>query len=271
MLKLGEKRFATVEQRRRIRDWWRDADWTQVSHYPNENSSKDRWAWEFLRRNSDFRQAFDAINREIKQLTREQSNDPGHPLNLRRQSIEEAWGIERFYPVAWLLNFPDGPDSDGQYHFHDSDQDYDAPCSFSSSRITPSAGHFFKDAGEDGAWLIERRPDERVLIFNIDRPLLPQIKRAHELLKRAQSSRPNAEKERRPHYDFFSRYLRVFDGYQSMMQDGCSEAEAKNRVADRLSHESPDGNGDYLQQVKNDLKAAKSFVNGGYLSIAALK
>ena len=59
----------------------RQPDWRNRSHYDYTASlSRQGWAWEFLRRNPDYRQDFDRMMRE-------------HPNNERDAALLHRWGL----------------------------------------------------------------------------------------------------------------------------------------------------------------------------------
>jgi hypothetical protein len=273
MYKIEDKAFGTLEDRQKIRSWYKRSNWKNPSDYPVSDVSADRWAWEFLRRNKEYQKDCSELDTLFRLLSKAERHLRDKELSLKHQSLCEKWGIDSYYPRAWLLNFPDGPNPDGTYTFHDFK--YSAPCSFLVSRLDPiSCGAAFIrldgpdskkliEQGETGwGYVIPKRSDQEVLVFNLNLPIGPQVERAKETLLNGQKNLRKQTISLRHHTKQFVCYLRAYDGYED-----CKDF---NKLADHFSSESVRGDDfDYEQGVQNWYEAAARYIEKDYLNIPA--
>jgi hypothetical protein len=228
--------------RRKIRSWYKKADWKISADYPDAAASPSRLAWEFLRRNENFSKEHKALMVALGKLARSERDDIDNPFHMKLSEHCTKWGIDRFYPNAWIFEYPD---------------DYDVPCRFISGG--PDVITYGVQFKEDGPWcnVAERFPDSALIRFDLSSPIVPQIKAAeYFLLANASGDQSKSVLQKKK----FTLYLRAFDGYK--------EAGSYKTVADQFSTENLLGpNADYEQNVENWKYRADDYIKEDYLKI----
>lgn len=258
MFLIEGRRLGSIEDRRRIRSWFRIPDWRDASEYPSQSASGDRWAWEFLRRNNEFTSALNTVCRQIARLPRERRT-AAHPLYAQHEELLIAWGIDHWYPRAWRWGWPSGQNEQGSHLF--LDMNLDAPCGFVAG-VVDSSRHL-------------KRPltgSQYAVIFDAEMPIAPQLAQVRAALEYRQSLLPSARRTVRPRWSLLPRYLRTFDGFQELSASGLSEAQAIDRLANHFSLEKIEvGDADYVQDARNALDAARRYIELDYRILPIMK
>lgn len=202
-------------------------DWKKTGDYKRFNSQTKpkRWAWEFLRRNPEYQKAWDRELQDYRKTIAVYLSNPankkkakGMRLNadqnkqitvLTGKAIDEAekWGLYA------LLN----PDID-DFTKAESESNLISlwlkkvglPVSM-PGRVLPKPS--YAPYAGIRSHVIKYKESEAVAVFDLTRPLQPQLKRiSAKLLKRQQSFNV---KDRRKHIDEWVRYLRLLDAVAS--------------------------------------------------------
>lgn len=234
------------ELRKKLRDWHSIPKWLEREKYPLPGVSMDRWAWEFLKRNAEFRREVEAI----KLIPRgpEKELPPEHPIRNAWRKIQEKWGIDFFYLNDWVAENPD---------------DFDAPCRFETGGVDYVHSFRLKIDPSRDYHIVASDKEHMVLRFNLSWPIAPQVAAAARHLNTNQdcwesNGRPKPIKSVRAHAKKFPMYLRVFDARNEKIK--------VRDIADQFSKEKLviDGSTDYEKAVTNAYAAAKAYVNGDY-------
>lgn len=258
MFVIDGKRLGSREDRRRVRSWFHIPDWRDSSAYPPASASGDRWAWEFLRRNDEFLSEHNDFSRRTARIPPKQRL-PSHPEFVKQSQFFMDWGIDYWYPPAWVWGWPVKLVDDGPYVF--LHMAVDAPCSFVSGPVDSS--RYFDRPLRDTQYRV---------IFDAALPIAPQLAQVKALLESKQSQLSGARKTVRPRWDLFPRYLRAIDGLRAMTSLGLSEAQALNELADQFMSEKLDvDNIDYVQDVRNAVDAARRYIEHDYRLLPVMR
>ncbi|WP_148278533.1 hypothetical protein [Burkholderia sp. KJ006] len=258
MFVIEGKRLGSREDRRRVRSWFRIPDWREPSAYPPASASGDRWAWEFLRRNDDFLSEQHDFCQRIARIPREQRL-PSHPEFVKHAQFLADWGIDYWYPPAWVWGWPVKLDRDGPYQF--VHMDFDAPCGFVTGPVDSS--RYFDRPMRDTQYRV---------IFDVAMPIAPQIAQVKAMLESKQAMLPVARKTVRPRWHLFPRYLRAIDGYRALTAFGLSESQALNELADQFMSEKQHVDDiDYVQDARNALDAARRYIEHEYRVLPVMR
>lgn len=262
------------------------ANWRNPAEYPDpEQSPPERWAWEFLRRNSeylaDYRRLCEdgrfyvipgdandipygelglkvpatADEEEAAFMAMFQSQEDGRP-NLVGQ-LEFKWGVK---PIA----SPRVADAWKWLSMRPAVVSTHLPEEFGRTLRVPIDGRetliqVVKIFGP-GGFATKLRDSELLVRIDVAGPIEDQLKTAEWLLKlyrERRKIRPYAERERR---DLLAVYLRLLDARQEVPRPGWG------KLADVLSGESPEGWSE--SRARRAHKAACALRDGGWRFIA---
>lgn len=209
-------------------DWKKEADYPAAS-----DTSPDRWAWEFLRRNPYFKA-------EMKQAMQEQSKakETGTlDIAWNRQpvgAILKRWGVAVPYLPQWIESL--GLDSPVRFEAYPRDLDY-----------ASIEGRGYK--------LALASQSTRCLEFDLTAPIPPQLEKAKRMLLASQEMPALKELGVRARNNeqtaMFPRYLRLLDAIDA--------GAARKEIADYF------GDGD--DKIARQLEKAEALRNGDYRSI----
>jgi hypothetical protein len=260
----------------RLTQWGTPQEWWDASAYPKSDVSLAHWAWEFLRRNPDFRAFwrdhvapyYDAATHTIDEKRyREEVLEPAQHAWEKQCARDYAAGrvpVEttfRAEPLRTQMEERFGACAD--------------PC---RSDCTPAFAfqalpsmHPWPTLSEDALAALKRKSpypgqlltlsgNEVAIIFNTRRPIDPQIEQAKRLLR---ALRPRNAKDARPQVKLYREYLQVLDA---------AELETPlPGIAATLFPNDKDEYPDYpvTHRVRNYLTAATKLRDGGYRQLAA--
>jgi hypothetical protein len=210
------------------------ATWKNASDYPSaSDTSLDRWAWEFLRRNSNFKA-------EMKQAKQEQANaKEAGTLDIawNRQPVGivlERWGVALPYLPEWIESL--GLDSPVRFDAYPRDMEY---------ATIEGRGYKFALA----------RQSTRCLEFDLTAPIPPQLEKAKRMLLASQEMPALKELGVRSRNNeqtaMFPRYLQLLDAIAA--------GAARKEIADYF------GDGD--DKIARQIEKAEALRNGGYQGI----
>lgn len=210
-------------------------DWENPANYPDPDStSLDRWAFEFLWRNQEFRAELDAAVKNQEEIKRVGEL----PLAWNEQPtgrVLKAWGVQSPILPEWGIS--------------DSPMRMEAFPRFAPS--TSVNGIHVKMAAV--------LPGRVILEFNLAEPVKPQIDRAAGILKKSQELFDGTKRSQGKNATrLFPLYLRVLDMRAAKL--------SKARMLEILSADMPEGIGD--DDIRNWIKAAEALRDGGYRNIA---
>ncbi len=211
--------------------------WKNADHYPDpKTTSLDRWAFEFLWRNDEFRRQFDVAAKEQAEL-RSAGHLPAAWNQMPTGKVLKKWGVDRPILPEWI--------ADGLS---------DSPARF---EVFPQHMHLATINGID-VRIAAANPSRVTLEFDLTTPLPPQIERASRILKLSQKSYEGPKRTQGKNSTrLFPIYLRVLD----MLVAKLSRA----RMLEVLSADDPDGVGE--DDVRNWINAAEALRDGGYRKI----
>ena len=223
--------------RQKLEEWYRDANWTNPEHYPALNASYDRWAWEFLRRNDEFKKEFAGVHESsAKEKKRVQ------------KKLCERWGIALVYLHGWIEENP------GKY---------DSPCLFQTSiaDCIIATYHLNKD-DEREFHIVPHVENEFLYRVNLMWPIEPQIQaiKRHSIANqkmREQNNRAKPVTQVRRHVNKFPAYLRAFDAFKAGAN---AEQIASQFSKEKLKIDDTD----YVKAAYNAEVAARRLINGEY-------
>jgi len=216
------------------RDWKNDADYEFT-----EDLDSDRWGWEFLRRNSDYRDDWNKVLQTLYQ------NTPAHMIDIKDDyfcieqnqiDCKKKWWIARFV---------------------NPDTDYPIMLDFVNSY-----GHIYRNSTK-----IDLLQGQVAAIFDLRLPIKRQVELNRSRLLNLQKEyvrKGLINKARRPKTQSYHwrSYLRVLDAKTV----GASDKEIDEVVfCGKRTHE--DDPYYYNKVVRDALKAAKKLVKGGYRDI----
>lgn len=244
-----------------LEEWnrWRPS-WKTLDGYPSSrHTTKKELAWEFLRRNLDYQEAFDHWK------SRRTSNHHGDfvigLMDLEpRDGHEFRQALNRFYLGNLLIdpqqNSPLRVFQSMRVAFRDYSDNDSCRVSITDDKDVEWVSNFPPTMPE--------HPWEIVCKFDLRRTIADQIDNAATYLRECQK-----DAEKRGEFEIFSkskqskqvlvRYLRVLDGDFSQAMPSEMATSLFPNIANRF----PYFNGS--KEVKKQLKAAKDIVRGGYL------
>ncbi|WP_124478514.1 transcriptional regulator domain-containing protein [Burkholderia cenocepacia] len=253
------RKLGSIEERRRVRALFRIPDWRVPSAYPQASASGHRWAWEFLRRNDQFRAEHNELSQRLALVPREQ-RQASHSCFAEHSNFLADWGIDHWFPSAWLWGWPIqlGHDDESAEFVH---MEVDAPCAFVTGPMD-STRYFDRPL----------RDTEYRVIFDASMPIAPQLAQVKAILESRQAAIPAARKTVRPRWGLFPRYLRAYDGFREMTDRGASETRALNELVDQFMSEKLDVDDiDYVQDARNALDAAHRYVQRDYRALPIMR
>lgn len=201
----------------RVANEWGIPDWRDSSAYGDTNKPKplERWRWEFVRRNSEYRSEALAFFGILE--AREKAAEAFRRLKTpeaREQFLELADRQEQAYSAFWRRwgycgvldpRIAKYPNDDLKILHHDRANIMDG---------SPSS--------EAGRSSISPRIGQTAIVFNLDRPLQEQMKTARAALKKRQNARHDGKAiQQRRHPTKWIGYLRTLDAREA----GASWAE----------------------------------------------
>lgn len=209
-------------------------DWKNETDYPPaSDTSLDRWAWEFLRRNPNFRA-------EMNQAKQEQAKaKEAGTLNIawNRQPVGivlERWGVALPYLPQWIESM--GLDSPVRFNSFPRDLEY---------ATIEGRGYKFALA----------RQETRCLEFDLTAPIPPQLEKAKRMLLASQEMPALQELGVRVRNNeqtsIFPRYLRLLDAIDA--------GATKKELADFF------GDGD--DKIARQIEKGEALRNGDYLRL----
>ena len=245
----NENVTVTAQLHPKIAEWFRDADWRNPEHYPSpKTASFDRWAWEFLRRNEDFKKGFaDIIEIKKRNPWGAGSCPLDHPARIAQKKLCTEWGIKMFYPNTWIADAPDK---------------HDSPCRFKTSGADSVWAPYHFDGNEQRFYIVPYVSHEFLYPVNLNWPIEPQIQAIKRNALTNQKSRaannlPKPTQQVRHHVKNFPTYLRAFDAFKA-----CATA---HEIADVFSEEKLSlEDKDYEQGAYNADASARRLIEGDY-------
>ncbi|MGP8475049.1 DNA -binding domain-containing protein [Burkholderia sp. PR2] len=217
----------------------RSADWCNPADYPDESFSPDRWAWEFLRRNDDYRRELDSLRN---------ADEAAYQAHLAR------WHVACYWTDEFMAR-----------------EGLDAPCSFrpavdGARRLRgPLAVRLAGDLGAraESVFVHPARDDSMAFVIDLSAPLEQQIESIHLAAAARQASLGIEPVSPRAQMEKYARYLRAFDASNA-------GASAK-KIADLLSGELKDPDDSISgKTVGNWIKSARELIAGGYVDVPRL-
>ena len=253
--------------------------WRTTSGYPDpETAPTVQWAWEFLRRNQEYRQDFLWIKYHpaysecsLDQQMAEWFNcdPPALPGESLDRWQARVWAVpgQRYsysFPASaraekWGLIHGKLPDPDNCAAWQEDDFE------ISGHMLRSSAARDLR-SGEPMNFItpMTRHADELLTIFDLTQPIKPQINAVARLLGKLQDIGirkgffENPNRRGRDPINLL-RYLRLLDAEQASAEP----REITEVLYPKISNEFPD----FIakQRAKDDLKAARVLRNRGYL------
>jgi Family of unknown function (DUF6499) len=207
-------------------------DWRDPAQYPRDRSPLRQWAWEFLRRNPEYRAGW-------------------------REHIEP------FYDPAWRRDQDVG--AVGPAHGAPADKQAELVHHFGLDSFPPSPDDglppLFTRTGLRYTAEREARmllhPGQIAVIFDLTRPIRRQLAAA-KMVFDEEKRRGEIPGPHRNRIELFAPYLRVLDGVAA--------GATHSAIGDMLFG---DGRSERLSLVRDYLDAAKKLRDGDYLFIAA--
>lgn len=231
-------------------------DWRNASHYRFPDDLSDRfWAWEFLRRNPEYRRDWEAAVSRFLSKTDE---------------FEEIPDIEAFVKaggqiVATGERWKDDPEDPGFYLPVDEAEKWRLSGMFNPKTNEPTQLSFNLDFGtvhyiRKGHTFLARGPAFPIVEFNLYLPLQPQFDAVVGSMERTRKHLNIKPQYAKRHRRLWPLYLRLLDATDL-------DQRTPKQIADVLDKESPSGGLDE-KKVWNQLRAARSMTKPeGYLSI----
>lgn len=198
-------------------------DWRKAGDYKGFNSKTKpkRWAWEFLRRNPGYQKAWD---RELQNYQRANFEYFEIPANYNKAKYRRLLADQHKQVIVltgeaaiteaekWSLTVLLNPDIDD---FKKAESESNIACVWLKKVGLPiSLPGRVLDKPSDApygplSYVVEYKESEAVAMFDLTRPLQPQIKRVHNKLLEQQKG--FNVKEGRKRVVLWVRYLRILD------------------------------------------------------------
>jgi hypothetical protein len=238
-------------------------DWREESAYPDpKKTSSDRWAWEFLRRNSDYQKDYKTLIEASKSkasLNRPNgygfgkfAHDPTPHLNetydeycirMKKEDIPSIRSepLSHYLTTKWKLDKLIDP--------------FKNTAKFSQSDFVREVGF---DGGFDGVFdehenaiLSFLSKNEIALSFDLRQPTKVLLSEAKSILDKYRKDFKNKEKETRQYRHLYPEYIRLLDA----MDGGATNKEMGKAIYPKATNNYPKHNRD--QKVRDSLKKAK--------------
>jgi transcriptional regulator len=192
---------------------WGMPDWENPSDYPFTLDDVG-WTWEFLRRNAEYREDY---GKAVKTLG---GSSPETSAHLKVGGLLESFNTRLWWnlgfrwwiygpirdparddPPRFITGFPWQPNSEEVESFFMAVADESEQEGSAVPHSIPKLQH----------------PAFATLVFDLRKPLGPQVKRAHEILKMRQGSMPKTSKPPNKGSQNWRDYLRVLDAREAKM------------------------------------------------------
>lgn len=248
------------------------ADWKTHSDYPGDDATYSQWAWEFLRRNSEYQKdqalwealgtaasIFDDIRSKAVPIPRIVVCEPPALLNETMAELKSRVGVARvkFYsPVEYFK------------------RTYRTGCAPSPLRkecypmlfedvSAVSYSDYINPREIDGRYnRMEVKSENEILVkLRLDVPIDIQLKRIKKMVESIEEYSPY---DARLHVGKFKYYLRAYDARLA--------GETAKNIADVLSQECVQGTKDFDEKtIGNFWKAADRLISSDYWKVAVGK
>lgn len=242
------------------RDWKKSADYEDL-----KKLKSDRWAWEFLRRNPNYIRKWEKelpleLERIKKLLSSPEAKDAPYLEGYRKNTPESSHfiipgrSLSEYFKRWGILNLVN------------PEQDWPFPSPF--HQFSSFAHGTVRGGNVGGGKYLNENPFGPYIsiVFDITRPLKPQIANAQKVLLENQKNQVKEGKIRvntvRKHKDNWIEYLRILDAKAEKVKNN----EIARDMFPNLSNEYPDYQGN--QKVRKSLKAAEYLIKKGYREIA---
>ena len=187
---------------------WGIPDWRVATAYGDVAKwHKMRWRWEFYRRRDDLRVYFDANAEQTYQECLKYCNSPNAAYKGRVLKPDEAGFAAQGY-LDEVLKF--GYASIPNPRISEQTSDAIFPVFDWPGSISTYYGLKTKDVDGNAA-PITLEDNQFAVIFDIDKPVAPQIESAKRALELRQDMKHGQKLQRRRHPDKWLTYLRVLD------------------------------------------------------------
>jgi len=225
-------------------------DWFDIKAYPPPEAPNAQWAWEFLRRNADYRQVGDEYRSSGTKPT--------------RHDLVDKFGVTN-------LGDPD-KDYDGVCFL----VDFQAPTLVSSivwsntPRFENNGHNLGMDAEEFAEATQPQTPYEVAIKFDVRNDIDSQLEEAAKQLKSFRKSFEDKYQElspTSPHRDKFPTYLQLLDAEIQCSQS--SEAELLISITKVLAPGEDEASA--ADRFKKNLKTARYWRDTGYKHLALVK
>lgn len=222
-------------------------NWKNPEDYPSvESTSLDRWAFEFLYRNQEFRGKLDSALQAAKVLP-DDSQQVGWSESPVGKVLKE-YGVTLPMLPSWM----EAGISDSPVIFTKH------PVWVPSYTVEKAGGLFNAKAIGKRFRVSPSLPDRAALEFDLTQPINPQIERARAILKKSQETYQGSKRVNgKAMVKLYPLYLRVLDADAA----GASADE----ICNVLSLEHLQGVGE--DTLRNWRKEARRLRDGGYMEI----
>lgn len=228
-----------------LRDWRKPADYRFPHGFPAH-----RWAWEFLRRNPDYREEWNAVLSRFRSKSGEFHEPQDWIERLRRGEYlvqtagmltdnpeDPAFSLPVKEAHKWGLQELVNPltDDPGELGFF---------------------GYGILRVMKEGASLKSRGPAYPIVVFDLHHPLKPQLQAIAPRLEHVQKSLGIKPKQAKLHRNLWPHYLRLLDADL--------DGRTPRQIADMLQYEDDGAN---EGKIWDQLQAARKMTQPeGYLS-----
>ena len=243
----------------RVWPWELPQNWRTGENYPDhKTASRNRWAWEFLRRNEDFQKELAAVDLQGKDFNQKMEankfptleDENAHPVRSAKAILFARWSIKRETHGS-LFDSIDAPGAP------------DCPVTFISSWVNPVtipwtfSGEITNSGTPEKFFIYPYDSATALIPFNLNWPIEPQILAA----KRYLNANRRESKAPRSHVSKYSTYLRIWDA----KKEGVTDIKIYLAMGADLSC----ANSNYEKTIENAQNAAHQLINvGGYVMIA---
>lgn len=234
---------------------WNVPDWHGLIDYPCFKGSRApaAWAWEFLRRNHDYR-AFYVEHRNLFELV---DDDDGKGVLCEGaifDSLRAQFGIDVLFP-PWSTNLSIQERFLGKPH-----------------DLMPMREFVHNESGKEPFFRFMKvrqsvlvKENEVYFYIDLDMPLTPQVARiAKDAKKLLGVHKKKGVWGKLAEIKTYINYLRILDAYDA----GAKPKEIGEVLFPNLSNDFPDR--DRSNKLRNDLREAKRLRDGGYRVLAAI-
>jgi hypothetical protein len=243
------------------------ACWWDPGAYPGSDASLTQWAWEFLRRNPDYRRCWEKVQ-------------PFFDVAAGVENLEAWWEEAQQQQAAWMQSNPakgtafknvspvqqmvDRFGACGDPRRGDYVPAFDVGGISFHVPLCEGALAALKGKSQFRGNELELKGNQVAVVFDCDRPINAQLARAKIILDQRRRARSKDAKEPRPRTDKFTSYLQILDAVDA----GATIAEIAERLFPKLKDRYPEHRG--AQRVRNHLAAARDLRGRGYLRLAAV-